>query len=125
MKLFHFSNKIKPGPDGKAIVKVNGDRNYYSRREFSAWDEPRSFWYTNESDKESIVNGQLFVADVDEDDLLDFRDVNFDDFRETISWVDFGKLKAHALGLGKIGFKYRVGFEVVVLFQDVEVSVSQ
>jgi len=114
MKIFHFTR----GFDGQVVTIEPQDKpNRYSRREFQTWGEPRSFWYTDPADRESMIGGNLYIADVDEDKLLNFSDIALGDFRGKHG-VDFDALKHHATSQGKIGFRYTVaGRDIVVLFE--------
>ena len=121
MKLFHFSRRIKASRSPRVTVSPSNSPNGYSRREFTTWATPRSFWYVNPSDKESMVGGDLFVADVDEDSLLSFSDVDFSSCRDSFGRIDFDGLLESARADGKVGFRYTVsGRDIVVLFDDVE-----
>jgi len=117
MKVFHFTKRL----DGQsATITPQDTPNRYSRREFQAWGEPRSFWYTDPADREVMVGGSLYVADVAEEKLLNFSDVNLSDYRGKRG-IDFDALKSHATSLGKVGFRYTVaGRDIVVLFSPLE-----
>ena len=118
MKVFHFTRRL----DGQGVTITPQDKpNRYSRREFQRWGEPRSFWYTDPTDRESMIGGNLYVADVAEENLLNFSDVILGDFRGKYG-IDFDALKDHATSQGKIGFRYTVaGRDIVVLFEPLEV----
>jgi len=116
MKVFHFTR----GLDGQVVtIKPQDKPNRYSRREFCTWGEPRSFWYTDPTDRESMIGGNLYVANVSEEKLLNFSDITLGDFRGKHG-VDFDALKVHATSQGKIGFRYTVsGRDIVVLFEEI------
>ncbi len=117
MKIFHFTKML----DGQvATIEPRDKPNSYSRREFRAWGEPRSFWYTDPADRESMIGGNLYVADVAEDKLLNFSDIILSDFRGKYG-IDFDALKEHATSHDKVGFRYTVaGRDIVVLFEGME-----
>lgn len=117
MKLFHFTKQL----DGHIVtIRPQDNPNRYSRREFWTWGEPRSFWYTDPTDRESMIGGNLYVADVAEEKLLNFSDIILSDFRNKYG-IDFDAIKEHATSNCKVGFRYTVaGRDIVVLFEPLE-----
>ena len=124
MKLYHFSNRIADGDTVKLVPQSRP--NSYSRREYEVWSTPRTFFYTDPSQREVFFNrAECYTVDVDRKDLLDVDSLRWTDLCPFIvsGKVCFYNLMHYAKDLDKIGFIYTVADrEIVVLWDAVEAT---
>ena len=105
--------------DPKATV---ASRNSYSRRDYNASDVPRTFFYLDIADKESLVGSILYVAQIAEDRIYNLiKDPLGLKEKSTINGVlNFDtllKLTKEQADKGTFdGIYYNPGFPVVNLF---------
>jgi len=132
MELYHFtrSKKIMDVDsftmDPKYFVT---NRNYYSQNDWQTSRYPRSFFYINPENKEPIVNGSLFKAEIPETEIYDLKN-DPENYVEKHSHPTYGLRKDMEWTemLRDIHSSYRGAFyslskaDVIVLFDPIEVN---
>jgi len=120
MILYHYTTVDKP------VLTIDpkkfNDHHYYSNSEYKASSIPRSFWYTNSTDREDFFdNGILYIADIPDSKIYDLKQDELG-LQEKSS-------DAHDL-LSKVpnrysGVLYNVGYDVVSMFVSVKATRSK
>lgn len=132
IELYHFTWSKKVANVDSFIMDPKyfvTNRNYYSQNDWQTSRYPRSFFYTNPENKEPIVNGNLFKAEIPETEIYDLKN-DPENYVEKHSHPTYGLRKDMEWTemLRDIHSSYKGAFyslsnaDVIVLFDPTEVN---